>query len=85
MRSCPAQAGQPVVILSDSGGAATAILDYIQGGIEYVHDKFQPHEETLRKIKTINEAYGSTTGPEEPRTGHWPTASRPCDQARAVG
>ena len=46
-----------------------------------------PRAEMLmeRKIKTINEAYGSTTGPEEPRTGHWPTASRPCDQARAVG
>ena len=37
-----AMAGQPIVILSDSGGAATAIYEYIRlgGGIDCVDDAF---------------------------------------------
>jgi hypothetical protein len=40
----------PIVILADSGGAATAIYSYFQSGLEGVEQKFQAHEGTLKQV-----------------------------------
>lgn len=53
-----AMAGKPIVILIDSGGAATAIYDYCSKGLDGVEPKFKGKECELRTIMQLNEAYG---------------------------
>ena len=50
--------GKPIVILTNSGGAATAIYDYCQFGLSAVEAKFQKMEPRLASIKLLNEIYG---------------------------
>lgn len=49
--------GSPVVILSNSGGAATAINAYFSMGIYAVEEKFRGAEAKLANIKKLNDAY----------------------------
>jgi len=53
-----ALAGKPIVILTDSGGAATAIYDYCMKGLDGVAPNFKSKEAVLRTIMQLNEAYG---------------------------
>lgn len=53
-----ARRGNPIVLLVDSGGAATAIHQYCMGGIEAVDNPaFKSQEDRLRVIKEANDAY----------------------------
>ena len=47
----------PIVILADSGGAATAVYQYCMHGMEGVEETFRPHEALLRTIKRLNEVH----------------------------
>jgi hypothetical protein len=50
--------GLPIVIMVDSGGAASAIFDYCNnGGIQAVDSNFAGDELALRVIKTLNDKY----------------------------
>ena len=53
-----ALAGKPIVVLVDSGGAATALHKYCTQGLEAVEPKFQAHKEKLESIKSLNDSYG---------------------------
>ena len=53
-----ALAGKPIVVLSDSGGAATAVHQYCAGGINaVVEPAFKKMEEKLNTIKSLNDVY----------------------------
>ena len=54
----------PVVVLADSGGAATAIYDYIMGGIEDVEEKFKAKEGQFSQIKQLNDAHSRAASSE---------------------
>lgn len=48
----------PIVLLTDSGGAASAIHKYCTGGIDAVEDpEFAGEEKTLVQIKRLNDCY----------------------------
>ena len=49
--------GKPVVVLVNSGGAATAIHAYVTEGISEVDPKFKKMEPKLKSIKKLHEAY----------------------------
>ena len=53
-----ALAGKPIVVLSDSGGAATAVHQYCAGGIDAVEPAFHKMKAKLHTIKSLNDAYG---------------------------
>ena len=52
-----ALAGKPIVVLVDSGGAATALHKYCTQGLEAVEPKFQNMKQKLESIKNLNDAY----------------------------
>jgi len=49
--------GKPVVVLTNSGGAATAIHAYVTDGISEVDPKFKKMEPKLKSIKKLHDAY----------------------------
>ena len=49
--------GKPIVILTNSGGAATAIYNFCKSGLSAVEEKFRHMEARLANIKLINDAY----------------------------
>lgn len=49
--------GLPIVIMAESGGAATAIFDYCRDGIQAVDSDFVGDELALRVIKQLNDKY----------------------------
>ena len=53
-----ALAGKPIVVLADTGGAATALHAYCHGGIEAVEPRFQKLEDKLNSIKRLNDSFG---------------------------
>ena len=53
-----ALAGKPIVVLVDSGGAATALHKYCTLGLEAVEAKFQNQSKRLQAIKNLNDTYG---------------------------
>ena len=53
-----ALAGKPIVVLVDSGGAATALHKYCTLGLEAVEPKFQSQAKRLQAIKNLNDTYG---------------------------
>ena len=52
-----AMAGHAIVVLADSGRAATAIYDYCTDGMAAVEERFRHLEDLFRKIKQLNDAY----------------------------
>lgn len=51
-----AEAGEPIVILTDSGGAATAIYEYVSSGaLSPAYSKFEGQLEHLKRIKQVHE------------------------------
>tara|TARA_B110001452_G_scaffold21628_1_gene17351 strand:+ start:612 stop:4946 length:4335 start_codon:yes stop_codon:yes gene_type:complete len=52
-----AMAGHAIVVLADSGGAATAIHDYCTDGIMAVDERFRHLEDQFKMIKQLNDAY----------------------------
>eukprot|EP00966_Prymnesium_polylepis_P057389 1328845-Prymnesium_polylepis.2 len=48
----------PIVILADSGGAATALHDYMTNGIDAVEKRFKSHAESMRMVSQMNQFYG---------------------------
>ena len=50
--------GKPIVVLTNSGGAATAIYNFCKGGLSAVEQKFRHMEARLANIKLLNDAYG---------------------------
>ena len=52
-----AQVGTPIIVLTEAGGAATAMCDFFTGGIDKVAEVFKAHVEKLAAIKAaIDEA-----------------------------
>ena len=61
MMHASATAGSPLLVLSDSGGAATALAQYCQRGLEAVTEPlFQQEEEKLETLHALNEARDGT-------------------------
>ena len=57
MMTASAKEGSPLLILSDSGGAATALAQYCQGGISRVTDPvFAKEEAKLEALKSMDVA-----------------------------
>ena len=53
-----ALAGNPIVVLADTGGAATALHAYCTGGIDAVEPRFRNLEARLQSIKRLNDCFG---------------------------
>lgn len=59
-----AEQGSPLLVLSDSGGAATALSQYVERGIAGVTDPtFQGEEEKLEALRLMDEAREVATLP----------------------
>ena len=50
-----AEAGLPIILLTDTGGAATAIGEFLAGGIEKVDAKFHGTTDKLEAIKAVDD------------------------------